>query len=188
MADPRHMLTDKADFNINGAKYAAKKADAALHLANVTIEGVTYPVCMLDINLIIDTPNQHSQADYLPCLCSQPSQHSNKTGALVDQCANGGIAGADCHVIKHMDQFINVEGIDNHVMKQHLLVTAGGITNSNRGPIILIMHQYALAGKGTSDIFQDYVVQVCEKLVIFCNFWSCKLATVSPQTGTVHST
>ena len=37
------------------------------------------------------------------------------------------------------------------------------------------------------DMFQDDVVQVCEKLVIFCIFWSCKLATVSPQTVTVHS-
>ena len=49
-----------------------------------------------------------------------------------------------------MDRFINVEGIDNHMMEQHLLVTARGVTNSNRGPIILIMHQYALAGKGIS--------------------------------------
>ena len=56
-AGPRHMLTDKAELNINGAKHAVKKADAAPHHADVTIKGITYSVCMTDINLIIDMPN-----------------------------------------------------------------------------------------------------------------------------------
>jgi hypothetical protein len=41
------------------------------------------------------------------------------TGALVDQGANGGIAGSDCCIIKVNNQpqcFVNVEGIDRHVM------------------------------------------------------------------------
>ena len=77
-------------------------------------------------------------------------QHSDKMGALIDCGANGGIVGADCCVIKEMHHFINVKGIDNHVMEKHPIVTAGGITNSNKGPIILIMNQYALSGKVTS--------------------------------------
>ena len=78
------------------------------------------------------------------------SQHSDNTGALVDHGANGGITGADCHVIKAIDCFVNIEGIDNHVMEKHPLVMAGGITTSNRGPVILIMNQYAHVGKGAS--------------------------------------
>jgi hypothetical protein len=40
-------------------------------------------------------------------------------GALVDRGANGGIAGSDCRIIEVNDQpqrFVNVEGIDGHVM------------------------------------------------------------------------
>jgi hypothetical protein len=43
-----------------------------------------------------------------------------------------------------------MEGIDEHVMEQCRLVTAGAVTHSNRGPMILIMHQYAHSGKGHS--------------------------------------
>ena len=68
------------------------------------------------------------------------SQHSDNIGALVNHGANSGIAGANCCVIKATYSFVNVEGIDNHVMDKHPIVTAGGITNSNRGPVILIMN------------------------------------------------
>ena len=79
------------------------------------------------------------------------SQNSDKTGALIDHGANSGIAGADCHVIEKMHHFINVEGINNHVMEKCPIVIAGGrVTNSNKGPIIPIMNQYALSGKCTS--------------------------------------
>ena len=46
---------------------------------------------------------------------------------------------ADC---KQFD----VEGINNHVIEKHPIVTACGLTNSNRGPVILIMNQYVHAG------------------------------------------
>jgi hypothetical protein len=35
-------------------------------------------------------------------------------------------------------------------MERRRLVTAGAVTHSNRGPVILIMHQYAHSGKGHS--------------------------------------
>jgi hypothetical protein len=43
-----------------------------------------------------------------------------------------------------------IEGIDGHIMERRRLVTAGVVTHSNRGPVILIMHQYAHCGKGHS--------------------------------------
>ena len=146
VTEPRHMHADKAELNLNGSKYAAKKANTAPHPADVTIKGITCSVSMMYINLIINTTDTPKLTTYHV----SASRHSNKTGALADCSASGGIAGADCCVIEHMDQFVNVEGIDNHVMEQHLLVTARGVTNSYSGPIILIMHQYALADKGTS--------------------------------------
>jgi hypothetical protein len=75
------------------------------------------------------------------------------TGALVNRGANGRIAGSDCRIIEVNNQpqhFINVEGIDRHVMTKWLLVTAGAVTETNQGPIILIMNQYAHSGKGHS--------------------------------------
>jgi hypothetical protein len=75
------------------------------------------------------------------------------TGALVDRGANGGIAGSDCRVIEVNDQpqrFVNVEGIDGHAMAKRQLVTAGAVTETNQGPVILIMNQYAHSGKGHS--------------------------------------
>ena len=36
------------------------------------------------------------------------------------------------------------------LMKKHPNVVAGGVTNCNRGPVILVVNQYTDAGKGTS--------------------------------------
>ena len=52
----------------------------------------------MDINPIVDTPDTPKLTTYHV----SASQHSNKTGALVDCSTNGGIAGADCCVIKYM--------------------------------------------------------------------------------------
>jgi hypothetical protein len=77
------------------------------------------------------------------------------TGALVDWGANGGITGSNCCIIEVNDQpqcFVNVEGIDGHVMTKQWLVTAGAVTETNQGPIILIMNQYAHSGRDTPSI------------------------------------
>jgi hypothetical protein len=102
----------------------------------VDIDGVIYLVKMADCVYRVSTNN-----------------HSEATGALIDQGANGGIAGNDCRVIEVNDQphrYVNVEGIDGHVMEQRRLFTAGAVTHSNCGPVILIMHQYAHSEKGHS--------------------------------------
>jgi hypothetical protein len=55
------------------------------------------------------------------------------TGALVNRGANGGITGSDCCIIEVNNQphFVNVEGIDGHVMTKWQLVTAGAVTEMN---------------------------------------------------------
>jgi hypothetical protein len=48
------------------------------------------------------------------------TSHLDMTGALVNQGANGGIAGSDCRNIKVNNQpqcFVNVEGISNVMTK-----------------------------------------------------------------------
>ena len=124
----------------------AKRASATSHAGNVTINGVMYSINMTRFSIPTSSDISSPMATYHVSAL----QHSNKTGALIDHGANGGIAGADCHVIEEMHCFINVEGINNHVMEKHQIVIAGGVSNSSKGPIILIMNQYALSGKGMS--------------------------------------
>jgi hypothetical protein len=130
----RRLLGDKVK-TIGSTPYEVKRAGTNPTPTDVDINGIVYSVKMADCVYRVSTNN-----------------HSEATGALVDRGANGGIAGNDCRVIEVNDQphrYVNVEGIDGHVMERRL-VTAGVITHSNRGPVILIMHQYAHSGKGHS--------------------------------------
>jgi len=101
-------MADKTDIDINGAKYSIKKADSTAQHSDVKIEGVTYSISMALITYHVSA-----------------SRHSTKLGLLVDRGANGGIAGEDCCVIKTMMRYVNVEGINNHVMEKHPIVMGG---------------------------------------------------------------
>jgi hypothetical protein len=106
-------------------------------LTDINLEGITYAMKMADLT------TYHVSS----------TSHLDMTGALINSGANGGIAGSDCHTIKvnyQPQHFVNVEGIDGHVMTKWWLVTAGAVTETNRGPVILIMNQYAHSGKGHS--------------------------------------
>jgi hypothetical protein len=137
----QQLLSDKVssggDISVNGVPYTVKKAGSSPAPTDINLEGVTYTVKMADL-----TTYRVSSI-----------RHLDMTGTLVNQGANGGIAGSYCHVIEVNDQpqrFVNVEGIDGHVMTKRQLVTAGAVTETNRGPVILIMNQYAHSGKGHS--------------------------------------
>ena len=73
-----------------------------------------------------------------------------RRGALVDQGANGGIAGGDCRVIHSQPtgRTVDVQGIDNHQLTDIPLVTAGAVVATQCGNVILIMHQYAHMPQG----------------------------------------
>jgi hypothetical protein len=133
--DVRCLLGNKVK-TIGGTPYEVKHAGTTPAPTDVDIDCIVYSVKMADCVYCVSTNN-----------------HSEATGALVDRGANGGIAGNDCRVIEvnnQLHQYINGEGIEGHIMEWHRLVTAGAITHSNRGPVILIMHQYAHSGKGHS--------------------------------------
>ncbi len=119
---------------IDGIPYEVKKAGTTPLPTNITFDDVTYLVKMAD----------------LTTYCISSTQHLGMTSALVDHGANGGIAGGDCWIVEVNDQpqcFVNVKGIDGHVMEQQPLVTACAVTQSNRGPVILLINQYTHSGK-----------------------------------------
>ena len=105
-----------------------------MHPTDVIIEGVTYTINKMKTSITVS--NTMATTYHI-----STSQHSGKTGALVNHGANGGIACADCHVIEAMDCFVNVESIDSHMIGKCPIVMAGGVTKSNRGHVILIMNQ-----------------------------------------------
>ena len=71
-------------------------------------------------------------------------------GSLVDRGANGGIAGDDVILIEKTHRKCDVTGIDNHTMADLSIGTCAGLVQSHKGPIIVILHQYAYAGKGNT--------------------------------------
>jgi hypothetical protein len=74
--------------------------------------------------------------------------HTIRRGALVDRGANGGIAGDNVRIIHKSGCQVDVQGIDNHQIVDIPIVTAGAVVNTQRGEVIIIMHQYAWTKKG----------------------------------------
>ena len=80
--------------------------------------------------------------------CSQ-SESKKTCGALIDDGANGGMAGEDTLVIEQStSNFVDVTGIDGIEIDNIPLGTAAGKVETTSGPIILIMNNYALIGRG----------------------------------------
>jgi hypothetical protein len=70
--------------------------------------------------------------------------------SLIDRGANGGVAGDDMRVIFRTNRSVDIKGIDSHHVNDIGIGTVGGVVQTNMGPVIAIMHQYALLGKGPS--------------------------------------
>ena len=81
--------------------------------------------------------------------CVSTHRHSSSM-SLVDRGANGGVAGADVRVIFKTSRTVDIKGIDNHQVIDIPIGTVGGVVTTQKGPVIAILHQYALLGKGTS--------------------------------------
>ena len=72
--------------------------------------------------------------------------------SLVNQGANGGIAGNNVCVIAKTEKIVDIQGMDNHRINEIPIVTAGGVINTQKGPVIAIMHQHAYTGKESLSI------------------------------------
>ena len=79
------------------------------------------------------------------------SKHESvKHASLVDRGANGGLAGSDVRIIETTPRKVDISGIDNHEVTGLDIVTAAGYVETQKGPVIAILHQYAHLGKGKS--------------------------------------
>ena len=100
------------------------------------------PSCPIEIHTLDLDPNLH-RVRY------KVSSHErrSKRGALVDRGANGRIIGNDARVIhEHLHRHVDVTGIDNHELNALKLVDAVAVSVSHRGPVLLVMRQYAYHG------------------------------------------
>jgi len=97
----------------------------------ITIDGVVY---IAKVHNVVYSISKH-QAD-------------KQETSLVDRGANGGMAGDDVMVIERGERSATVNGIDGHTVQDLPICTVAAQVKSNKGPIILIMHQYAYLGKG----------------------------------------
>ena len=72
--------------------------------------------------------------------------------SMMDRGANGGYAGADCCLLAQCSPpcFADVTGLGNHTISNLPIGTYAGHVETQRGPAVLIMHQYAGYHKGKS--------------------------------------
>ena len=93
--------------------------------------------------------------------------HTSIRKALVDRGANGGLAGNDSRVFATTDRKVSVSGIDNHELLDLPIVSCGAVVSTNRGAVIVVMHQYARIIDGptihSAIQLEDYGLIVDEK-------------------------
>ena len=77
------------------------------------------------------------------------SKHSASSyGSLVGRGANGGLSGADVHVLERTGRKVSVTGIDGHELPGLDIVTCVALIQTNHGNVNLLMHEYAYYGRG----------------------------------------
>ena len=82
--------------------------------------------------------------------CTQAAASTTLPGSLIDGGANGGLAGEDVRVLSYTDRSADITGIGDSHMEDVPIVTCAGVVQTTRGPIVLIMNQYAYYGKGST--------------------------------------
>ena len=79
------------------------------------------------------------------------SKHSASSfGSLVDRGANGGLAGAEVHVLERTGRKVSVTGIDDHELPGLDIVTCVALIQTNHGKINMLMHEHAYNGRGNT--------------------------------------
>jgi len=93
-------------------------------------------------------PKKNRKSKYGPnkIHASKHAIKRSKRGTLVDQGANGGMLGNDAKVIFKCSKTVDVTGIDNHELNALPMVDATAKTIADKGPVILILRNYAYHG------------------------------------------
>ena len=90
-------------------------------------------------------------------------------GSLTDRGANGGVAGDNVRIFSRplVPRYVDVGGIDNHRINDKEVLSVCAVAKSQRGPVLLIFHQFAMHGKGPTILscaqMEDYKVFVDDK-------------------------
>ena len=104
-----------------------------------------------------------------------------KHQSLMDRGCNGGVAGNDVRLVdQNIDRYADITGIENHTIKKVPIGTVAGLVQSNQGPIILYMHQYAYTGKGHPTSGQRQSRRDCRPETPRCR--QCEASDRSPST------
>ncbi len=107
----------------------SKKGKVQIHDQSVSLNGGIYDLRKVSSHLVTYSVSRASR---------------RTPDSLIDRGANGGIAGTDTRVLaRHPHRTVDIRGIDNHEITSIPIVTAGAVARSQRGEVILIMHQYA---------------------------------------------
>ena len=156
--ETHHDSVDPPDFVINQAAATpgaspSPPSNKPTSPANLTASG--QPLPPHDIRRVLGQPSTRGklQANMAQRLTYRVSTHRHRSkSSLMDCGANGGMGGRD---VRRLDQHlphreVDVEGIDNHRMNSLKIGTCAGVVNTDKGPVVGIMHQYALTDHPTS--------------------------------------
>ena len=67
-----------------------------------------------------------------------------------DRGANGGLAGADVHILERTCRKVSVAGIDDHELPGLDIVPCVALMQTNPGKVNMLIHEYAYYGRGNS--------------------------------------
>ena len=108
----------------------------------------SYPMQDSDIQDLLETHGHYSAkmaSTYDIC------KHSaTPCGSLVDRGANGGLAGADVHILQKNDRKVSVTGINDHELPGLDIVTCITLIQTDHGKVNMLMHEYAYYGRGNT--------------------------------------
>ena len=108
----------------------------------------SYPMQDSDIKDLLETLtpyNVNMASTY------QISKHSASSyGSLVDRGANGGLAGADVHVLERTGRKVSLTGIDDHELPGLDIVPCVALIQTNHGQGNMLMHENAYYGRGNT--------------------------------------
>ena len=105
----------------------------------------SFPMQDSDIEELLET---HTPYSFNMAYKYHISKHSTSSyGSLADRAANGGLAGADVHVLERTGRKVSVTGIDDHELPGLDIVTCVALIQTSHGKVNMLMHEYAYYGR-----------------------------------------
>jgi hypothetical protein len=147
-APPRDDLAELADEDEVAPIVEEEHATCLINAAKSTTKGNLPPG---DIRRVMSkSSTRHVHLAHMEYHISFHKATPGRNLSLIDRGANGGVAGDDVRIIFRTNRTVDIKGIDDHLVNNIGIGTVGGVVNTQHGPAIAIMHQYALLGKGAS--------------------------------------